>query len=169
MKLLLEKTLHLRTLYVDQIRSMLSAEDQIADDLEKLQRAIVDQQLMQAFQSHLQDSQEHIGRLQRLLNQTAGKAEEKKCKVVSALFNEAVDIVDGTDKGPIRDAALLSAAQRLKHYQIAVYGALRNYARLLELSGDAEAFDRILHEAEHGDELLTRIAERINHDAFQLG
>jgi ferritin-like metal-binding protein YciE len=169
MKLLLEKTLHLRTLYVDQIRSMLSAEEQIAEGLEKLQRVIEDQQLRQAFQSQLQDSEEHVGRLRRLLNQTAGRAEEKKCKVADALFDEAVDLVEGTDKGPIRDAALISAAQRVKHYQIAVYGALRSYAQFLELAGDTEAFDRILHEVGHADELLTRIAERVAHEAFRLG
>jgi ferritin-like metal-binding protein YciE len=169
MKLLLEKTLHLRTLYVDQIRSMLSAEEQIIDDLAKLENAMADQQLKQAFQSHLQDSEEHVGRLQRMLNQTEGKAEEKKCKVVAALFTEAKDLVDGTDRGPIRDAALISAAQRVKHYQMAVYGALRNYAKLLELVGDADVFDRILHEAVHADEVLTHIAARVNHDAFTLG
>jgi ferritin-like metal-binding protein YciE len=57
----------------------------------------------------------------------------------------------------------------MKHYQVAVYGALRDYARLLELAGDAEAFERILHEVGHADELLTRIAERVNHEAFRLG
>lgn len=169
MKLLLEKTLHLRTLYVDQIRSMLSAEEQFAEGLEKLQHSIDDVQLRQIFQAHLQDSEEHVGRLQRLLNQTAGKAEEKKCRVADALFDEAVDMVEGTDKGPIRDAALISGAQRVKHYQIAVYGTLRNYAQLLELAGDTEAFDRILHEVGHADEQLTRIAERVNHEAFRLG
>jgi ferritin-like metal-binding protein YciE len=169
MKLLLEKTLHLRTLYVDQIRLMLSAEEQIADQLAKLERAVADEQLRQAFQSHVHDGQVHIARLQNILNHTAGKTEEKKCKSVSALLDEAEGLVDETDKGPVRDAALLSAAQRIGHYQIAVYGALRDYAHLLELKGDAEALDRTIKEERHTDGLLTGISSRINHDAFQLG
>jgi ferritin-like metal-binding protein YciE len=168
MKLLLEKTLHLRTLYVDQIRQMLSAEEQIADGLAALERAVADEQLRQTFQSHVQDGQVHIARLQTILNHTEGKSEQKKCKSVSALLDEAEDLVDGTDKGPIRDAALVSAAQRIGHYQIAVYGALRDYAQLLELKGDAEALDRTMKEERHADSILTGIAGRINHVAFQL-
>ena len=169
MKLLLEKTLHLTTLYVDQSRLMLSAEGQIADGLAELERAVADEQLRQAFQSHVHDSQMHIARLQHILNHTAGKTEEKKCKSISALLDEAEDMVDCTDKGPVRDAALLSTAQRIVHYQIAVYGALRDYAQLLELKGDAESLDRTLKEEHHGDRMLTGIAGRLNHAAFQLG
>jgi len=169
MKLMLEKMLHLRSLYMDQVRSMLSAEEQVGDWLGKLQHAILDPQLDDAFQAHIQRSQMHAGRLRDILNHTAGKAEEKKCKVVAAMFGEAGSLVEGTDKGPLRDAALISLAQRVNHYQMAVYGALRSYARLLELSGEADTLDRILRDEAESDNELTRLSERVNHEAFALG
>jgi ferritin-like metal-binding protein YciE len=169
MKLLLEKMLHLRSLYVDQVRSMLSAEEQIAEWLERLRHATVDGQLELAFQLHLQRSQAHADRLRQILNQTAGKAEEKKCKAIAAMFAEAESLVEETDRGPVRDAALISVAQRVNHYQIAVYGALRSYARLLELSGEAEMLERILRDEAQCDEELTQLSGRVNHGAFELG
>lgn len=167
MKLLIEKIQNLRTLYIDQARVLLSAEQQIVDGLEKMADAATDEQLQQAFQSHRQESKVHITRLERILNHTAGDADEKKCKAVSSLIGEGNELIQECD-GTLRDVALIAAAQRIEHYEIAAYGALRNFAQMLGLTGDAEALDQTLHEEGDADDLLTGISDRLNHAAMLL-
>jgi ferritin-like metal-binding protein YciE len=168
MKLLLEKKLDLRALYIHQVRSMLSAEEQILDGLDKMVKTASDTELKATFQTHRQESEGHVMRLKQILHHTAGEADAVKCKAVAALINEAEELIQESDRGPLRDAAMITAAQRIEHYEMASYGALRNFARMLQLAGDAESLEQTLEEERHADQLLTSISEHLNHEAMKL-
>jgi ferritin-like metal-binding protein YciE len=167
MKLLIEKVQNLRSLYIDQARVLLWTEEQIVDGLDKMADAATDEQLQRAFQSHREESRVHITRLERILNHTAGEAAEKKCKAISGLIAEGKELIQECD-GTLRDVALITAAQRIEHYEIAAYGALRNFAQTLGLEGDAEALNQTLQEEGDADQLLTGISDRLNHAAALL-
>jgi ferritin-like metal-binding protein YciE len=167
MRILIEKIQNLRGLYISQARMLLSAEEKILDGLEKMQRAATDTQLQDAFQSHRQESEIHVARLESILNHTTGKADEGKCKVIESLARECDDAVQECD-GTLRDVALIATAQRIEHFEIASYGTLRNFAQVLELTGEAEAIEQTLREEEHADKLLTEIADRLNRAAAKL-
>jgi ferritin-like metal-binding protein YciE len=165
MKLLIEKIQNLKALYIDQVRTMLSAEEQIVDGLEKMEQAATDTELQEAFRLHRQETKVHITRLERILNHTAGDADERKCKVVASMTQEGEELVQECD-GTLRDVALIAAVQRVEHYEMAVYGALRNFALVLQFASDAEVLDQTLQEEGHADQELTGISERLNHKAM---
>jgi len=153
---------NLRKLYINQLQMLLSTEQQITEALPKMIDKARDTQLKQAFQSHLQETLEQARRLEKILNQAAGEAKAVKCKVMAALAVEAEDMVkDAADDG-VLDAALISAGQRVEHYEIAVYGAVRRWAQLLGETAHAELLDKTISEEGHADRLLTEIAERVN-------
>jgi ferritin-like metal-binding protein YciE len=152
----------LRKLYINQVQMLLSAEQQIVAALPGMVEAATDIQLKQAFQSHLQETGEQIVRLQRLLQQATGEAEPVKCKVLAALVDEAEGTVNDASEGSVRDAALIASAQQVEHYEIACYGAVRQFAQILGEDAAAELLDRTLKEEGHADHLLSDIAQRVN-------
>jgi ferritin-like metal-binding protein YciE len=152
----------LRKLYVNQLQMLLSAEQQITEALPTMIEKATDQQLKQAFQSHLQETQEQITRLERILQKETGDTDEVKCKVLAALVDEAEDMIADAADESVRDAALIAAAQRVEHYEIAAYGAVRHFARILGESTASELLDRTIKEEGHADHLLTEIASRVN-------
>jgi ferritin-like metal-binding protein YciE len=168
MKWLSEDFQNLRELYVNQLRVLLSAEEQIVRALPDLVNRAQDAQLQAAFQSHLLETEEHIKRLEQIL------AEEKsvnpkitsmgplKCRAIGTLVEEANDFVLDAREAWVRDAALIAAAQRVEHYEIASYGTVRQWAMLLGEMAAADLLDRTLKEEGNADHLLTSIAERVN-------
>jgi ferritin-like metal-binding protein YciE len=144
-----------------------SAEEQMIRSLEKMQGAATDIRLQQVFQSHHQETETHADRLRRVLLHTGGGIDEVKCKAASGLIQEEKDLIEECDS-TVRDVALIGAAQRIEHYGIAMYGALRNFAQALDFTGDAEVFDRILHEQVHANRVLKEISDPINHEAMKL-
>jgi ferritin-like metal-binding protein YciE len=153
---------NLRKLYINQLQMLLSTEQQITEALPQMIEKSSDTQLKQAFQSHLQETEMHVQRLEQILNQASGEAKPVKCKVMAALATEGEDAVkDAADDG-VRDAALISAGQRVEHYEIAVYGAVRRWAQLLGETSHVELLDKTIKEEGHADHLLTEIADRVN-------
>jgi ferritin-like metal-binding protein YciE len=153
---------NLRKLYINQLQMLLSTEGQITDALPTMIDKATDTQLKQAFQSHLQETEGHITRLEQLLTELTGKAESIKCKALAGIITEAEDMIkDATDES-VRDAALISAAQRVEHYEIATYGTMRTFAHILGLNSQAEILDKTIKEEGHADHLLTEIANRVN-------
>ena len=153
---------NLRKLYINQLQMLLSTEQQITEALPKMIDKAMDTQLKQAFQSRLQETQMHVTRIEQILNQEPGEAKPVKCKVMAALVTETEDMVkDGADDA-VRDAALISAGQRVEHYEIAVYGAVRRWAQILGETAHAELLDKTIKEEGHADHLLTEIADRVN-------
>lgn len=153
---------NLRKLYINQLQMLLSTEQQITETLPKMIDKASDTQLKQAFQSHLQETEVHVQRLEQILNQAVGEAETVKCKVMAALAIEGEDAVKDAADDAVRDAALISAGQRVEHNEIAVYGAVRRWAQLLGETSHVEQLDKTIKEEGHADHLLTEIAERVN-------
>lgn len=153
---------NLRKLYINQLQMLLSTEQQITEALPAMIQKATDTQLRQAFQSHLQETEVHVTRLQQILNQAAGEAKPMKCKVMAALVTETEDMVKDAADESVRDAALISAGQRVEHYEIAVYGAVRRWAQILGETAHVELLDKTIKEEGHADHLLTEIAERVN-------
>lgn len=162
MKMFSENLDNLRKLYVNQLRKLLSTEEQIVEALPKMIDHSRDVQLKQAFQSHLQETREQAMRLEQILNSLEGEASPSKCKVTAALVTEAEDMVKDAADDDVRDAALIAAGQRVEHYEIASYGAVRHWAQILGLTSDAELLDKTIKEEGHADHLLTQISNRIN-------
>lgn len=171
MKIVSENFKDLRALYVNQLRTLLSAEEQIVRALPDMANAATDEELQQAFRSHYQETEEHVKRLEELLahikrvDPSVTSTSPIKCKAAHALIAEAEDMMQDARDAFVKDAALIAAAQRVEHYEIAVYGAVRHFARLLGESAGAELLDKTIKEEGHADHLLTSIAERINVDA----
>ena len=159
MKIVSENFRNLRALYVNQLRVLLSAEEQIVRALPDMMNAATDEQLSQAFRSHYQETDVHVKRLEELLaniksvDPSVTSTSPVRCKAVHALIAE------------VKDAALIAAAQRVEHYEIAAYGTLRQFAWVMGDSVAADVLDKTLKEEGHADHLLTSIAERINVDA----
>lgn len=162
MKLVIERLPDLRALYIKQLRVLLSSEGLIVRGLPTMIEAATDTQLKQAFQSHLQETETHIKRLRSILTKIAGDAEELTCKVMMALIDEAADMVQDSSHDAVRDAALIASAQRIEHYEIASYGAVRHSAHVLGRESDVEILNQTIHEEGHADHLLSSIAERVN-------
>jgi ferritin-like metal-binding protein YciE len=124
-----------------------------------------DVQLKQAFQSHLQETRVHVTRLQDILREELREAEPIKCKVLSALVSEAEGMIKDATDLTVRDVALIAAAQRVEHYEIASYGAVRRWAQILGEAEQAALLDQTIQEEGHADHLLTSIADRVNVEA----
>ena len=152
----------LRKLYITQIQMLLSTEERIIDALPTVIEKATDSQLKHAFQAHLEETRVHVTRLEKILQEATGEAEPVKCKVLPAFVEEAEDMVEDASDEPVRDAALIAAAQRVVHYEIAAYGALRHFAQILGETAQAQLLDQTIKEEGHADHLLTEIANRFN-------
>lgn len=162
MKFFSENIDSLRKLYINQLQMLLSTEQQIVDALPKMIDKSTDLQLKQAFQSHLQETEQHVTRVEQILRECTGKADTVKCKVLSALVTEAEDMIKDAKDDSVRDVALIAGAQRIEHYEIASYGAICQWARILGEMSQAQILDQTIKEEGHADHLLTEISDRIN-------
>jgi len=156
----------LQSLYTIQLRYLLSTENQILKGLNSMIEHATDQQLKQAFQSHLQETEVHVSRLNQLIAEAnAGDVDDKKDPIITALIGSGENIVSESDEGPVRDAGLIATAQKIEHYEIASYGSARDWARILNLENHAQLLQKTLDEEKHADELLTTISQRANQSA----
>jgi ferritin-like metal-binding protein YciE len=152
----------LRELYDNQIRSLLSTEQQITEALPKMIEKATDPELKQAFQTHLKETQNHVTRLEQILSERGGKVDSIKCKSTAALISGAEDLIKDTKDESVRDAVLIAGAQRIEHFEIASYGTVRNWARILGENRQAQLLDQTVKEEGNADHILTSIANRVN-------
>lgn len=125
-----------------------------------MQEAATTDELKEAFEDHLFQTQRHVRRLEKVFNALGQKAEGKKCEAIEGIIREAQQIIEETEEDTItRDAALIMAAQKVEHYEIATYGGLVQMAITMGEYEVAELLDRTLMEEEDTDLLLTEIAE----------
>ena len=153
---------NLKSLYSMQMRYLLSTENQIVDGLQTMIEAADDAQLKQAFQSHLQETQVQADRVSRILQDLEGGVDDKKCALKAALIAAGSNIIKESEAGPVRDAGLIAAAQKIEHFEMASYGSARDWARVLGLTEHAELLQKSLDEEKHADSLLNTIAQRAN-------
>jgi ferritin-like metal-binding protein YciE len=158
---------NLRELYTAQLRYLLSTENQIVDGLPKMIEHAQETQLKQAFQSHLQETRNHVTRLQRLLGDVINDASDKKDPILAAIVGSGENITKETDAGSVRDAGLIASAQKIEHYEIASYGTARDWAQQLGLKEHAQMLQQTLDEEKHADQLLTQISHSANLKASQ--
>jgi len=156
---------NLRELYTAQLRYLLSAENQIVYGLPKMIDRAQEPQLRQAFQSHLQETRNHVTRLQRLLGDLMNDASDKKDPILAAIVGSGENIIKETDPGSVRDAGLIASAQKVEHYEIASYGSARDWAETLGLHEHAQILQQTLDEEKHADHLLTQISHTANQRA----
>jgi ferritin-like metal-binding protein YciE len=167
MKFLIEHLKNLRQLYLNQLQMLLSAEEQIAiASLDMIERA-ADQELKATLQLHKEETEQHVLRLERILMAAAGAVKLIKCKAVHALIEETEDMLLDSRNEIVRDVALIAAAQRIEHFEIAAYGAVRRFAQILGESAAAELLTQTIDEEGNADHVLSAIAERLNMDAKQ--
>ena len=152
-------------LYLDQIRDLYSAETQIVDALPKLIEAASHEQLRAGFQHHLDQTREHVRRLEQIAQRLNEDADGKTCHGMKGLLKEGKETMKEREDSDVLDAALIADAQRVEHYEIAAYGTLRQFADVLGDMAAVEVLDKTAKEEGHADHLLTSIAERINVDA----
>ena len=154
-----------KSLYTLQLRYLLSTENQIVKGLPSMIEAADDQQLKDAFQSHLQETEVHVTRIQRILEDLEGDADDKKCAVTAALISAGSNIVSESEVGPVRDAGLIASAQKIEHFEQASYGSAHAWALRLGYTEHAALLEKTLVEEKHADALLTTISERANQEA----
>jgi len=152
-----------QSLYSQQLRYLLSTENQIVKGLQSMIEHASDTQLKQAFQSHLQETEVHVTRLQQLIpDVNKGDVDDKKDPIITALIGSGENIVSESEEGAVRDAGLIATAQKIEHYEIASYGSARDWAKILGYSQHVELLQKTLNEEKHADELLTSISQRTN-------
>jgi ferritin-like metal-binding protein YciE len=154
-------------LLLDELKDLYSAEKQITKSLPKLAKAATSPELKQAFQSHLQETQGQIERLDRVFEILGKSSKGKMCHGMEGVLEEGSEVLEETEKGAVRDAALISAAQRVEHYEMAGYGCVREYARILGQKEVASLLDETLKEEEAADKKLGTIAKQVNQAATQ--
>lgn len=171
MKIVSENFRNLAALYVNQLRMMLSAEEQIVRALPDMANAATDQQLHDALWAHYRETDVHVKRLEELLSHAKdidpgiSSTSPIRCKGVHGIIGETEDMMEDARDAFVKDAALIAAAQRIEHYEIASYGTLRQFAWVLGDNTAAEVLDRTAKEEGNADHVLTQIAERINVEA----
>lgn len=153
---------NLRKLYVDQIEHLLSAEDQILEQLPKMIESASDSELKRMLQSHLQETREQVSRLEQVVQQSVGKLEPKRSKPMAALIDEANELVGDAKNDPVRDVAIITACQRIENYEIAVYSAVCNYANIVGESEQAALLEKTLEQEKNANQALRGLTESAN-------
>ncbi|WP_220814336.1 YciE/YciF ferroxidase family protein [Pseudomonas paralcaligenes] len=156
-------------LFIHELSDIYSAEKQITRALPKMARASTNPLLSQAFQAHLEETQGQIERIDKVVEITGFKLKRMKCVAMEGLIEEGKELIDEIDKGPVLDAGLIGAAQKVEHYEISGYGTLIAMAKHLGLKNAAvQLLKETLAEEKSADEKLTQIAEQGGNQAATL-
>ena len=154
-----EKESGLQELLVEEMRDLYNAEGQLLKALPKMAKAAQSERLKEAFERHLEETEQQIDRLEQAFKLLGEPVKGKKCKAMEGLIEEGKEIMEEHSESPTLDAALICAAQKVEHYEIASYGTLCTWADLLGLDEVADLLKESLDEEETTDESLTEIAE----------
>src|ERR1700744_1057574 len=150
----------LNELFLDELKDIYWAEKHLTKALPKMAKAATSEELRTAIQNHLSETENHVTRLEQAFESIDEKAVAKKCEAMAGLIKEGDEIVADTKKGSItRDAGIISAGQKIEHYEIASYGTLKTLASVLAYDEAAELLDATLQEEKNADSMLTQIAE----------
>jgi len=155
----------LRRLYIDELKDLYSAEIQLVKALPKMAKAASNAELRQAFEEHLRQTAEQVSRLEQIFELLEEKPTGKKCLGMEGLVKEALETIEDKYGVAVRDAAIIGAAQRVEHYEIAGYGTVKAFADLLGENEQVSLIDQTLAEEKQADELLTQLGGGINSQA----
>jgi ferritin-like metal-binding protein YciE len=160
----------LDSLFLNELKDVYNAEKQILKALPRMAKAASANALRDAFTKHLRETEGHVRRLEQIFKSLDQAPRGKKCKGMEGLLEEGKEIMEEEGAPEVIDAALISAAQRVEHYEMAAYGCLRTYAQLLGHEDAAELLQQTLGEEEAADEKLTELGEGgINQAAVAAG
>jgi ferritin-like metal-binding protein YciE len=150
----------LNELFIDELKDIYWAEKHLVKALPKIAKAATSDELRTAIENHLSETENHVTRLENVFESINEKAAAKKCEAMAGLIKEGEEIIEDTEKGTFtRDAGIISAAQKVEHYEIASYGTLKTLAGILGYNEAAELLEATLQEEKNADELLTKVAE----------
>ena len=155
----------LRDLLIDELRDLHNAENQLVKALPKMAKASSSDELREGFEEHLEQTKEHVDRLDRCFKILGANAKGKTCHAMKGLLEEGTEAMEIDAPDMIRDANLIGAAQRVEHYEIAAYGTARSFAETLGETKIAGLLQDTLDEEGDTDKRLTALAEQINKEA----
>ncbi len=156
----------LQDLFHDELKDVYDAEHQIVKALPKMAKAATSPKLKAGFEAHLEQSKEHIARLEQVFEMIDKKPTRKACKAMQGLIEEGEEVVKEKADPDVKDAALIGSAQRVEHYEMAAYGCLRTWAGLMGLDKAKTILQKTLDEEGDTDKKLTALSEKINVDAL---
>lgn len=148
--------------FVDELKDVLSAEKQLVKVLPKMAKAATSEELRTAIEQHLEETKTHVERLESVFESLEMTARAKKCEAMAGLLEEGSSILEEDAPGEVLDALIIGAAQKVEHYEIATYGTLCTWAKLLGHNTALELLKQALDEEETNDEKLTELATQIN-------
>lgn len=152
---------NLKDLYVEQLRDLYNAEQQLTEALPQMVEAASHSELRQAFESHLKETREHVQRIESIFNDLGESPSGEKCEAMEGLIEEGEELLEKDADDDVLDAGLIAAAQKVEHYEISGYGTVATYAELLDRDNDHEILTRTLSEEKEADKKLNRIAKEI--------
>ena len=155
----------LRELFVDELKDVYWAEKELTKAIPKMIKNTTSDQLKEALTSHLEDTKRQVTRLEQIFSFMDEKVIAKKCEAMAGLTKEAEGLMRETEKGIVRDVAIIAAGQKIEHYEIATYGTLASFARVLGEEEAASLLDETLNEEKNADKMLSVISDAINVEA----
>jgi|SRR3954463_15946547 len=155
-------------LFENELKDIYWAEKALTKALPKMAKNASSEELVEAIENHLVETEEQVKKVEQVFEILDKKPVAKKCEAMAGLIKEGEEIMKDTEKGPQRDAGIISAAQKVEHYEIASYGTLRTFAQTLGLDDAAQILEEILEEEKNADQTLTEVAEStINVEALE--
>ena len=156
-------------LFEEGLKDIYSAEKQLAEALPEMAQAVQNEELRDVIEMHLEETEKQVERLEKIMERMEIEPDEsKECEAMKGLIEEAQEIIKEFDESPVRDSALIIAAQKVEHYEMASYGSLRELADVLGYYRIAEMLDRTLEEEEEADKVLSSIAMDVNDEALEV-
>ena len=152
----------LMELYVDELKDLYSAEKQLTKALPKMAKAATSQDLRMGFEEHLEQTRRHVERLEEIFGMLDARPGGKKCVGMEGLIKEGAEVMEEDFTDDLMDAALIAAAQRVEHYEIAGYGTVSAYADLLGEAKHVALLRQTLQEEKETDQKLTELSDEIN-------
>jgi ferritin-like metal-binding protein YciE len=159
----------LEELLIDELKDLYSAEKQIIRALPKIIKAVSSPELQEGLSNHLEETKGQVSRLEKMGEILSKKMTGKTCVGMKGVLEEGSEVLEDTEKGIVRDAALISACQRVEHYEMAGYGSARDFAKLLGQNEVAALLEETLAEEKNADKTLTGASKQINAQAKQEG
>lgn len=163
----MSKITTLHDVYIEQLKDLYNAENQLIKALPKMAKAAHSPELSQGFKEHLEQTREHAARIEEIFKKLDKSPAGRKCKAMEGLIAEGAETIHENASPSAKDALLIAAAQRVEHYEIAGYGSVRTFAKLLGEDEAVELLQQTLDEEAETDEKLTEFAESINVEAEQ--
>jgi ferritin-like metal-binding protein YciE len=159
----------MQELLIDELKDLYSAEKQIVRALPKIAKAASSPELQEALLGHLEETKGQVVRLEKIGEIVGKKLTGKTCVGMKGVLEEGSEVLEDTEKGVVRDAALISACQRVEHYEMAGYGSAREFAKLLGQTEVATLLEETLNEEKNADKKLSGISKQVNLEAKRQG